>query len=221
MERVILALNCGSSSLKFGLYRSAEGGPLLVREGEAEEIGGEHSSIPDHATALAHALAIVSRTNDVTAVGHRIVHGGPDVRTHQILTPRVAEKLRAAVPFAPLHLPAALSVMEAAERKLPKARQVICLDTAFHREMPEVAENSRAPGGGAPVGDRAIRVSWPVAGIDRGADESPARTARCSASRERSKHHGNTQRPICRYEHGVNAGGRHHDGHAQRRHRSR
>src|SRR2546423_2845083 len=105
MERVILALNCGSSSLKFGLYRGGAGGPLLVREGEAQEIS-------DHAAALAHVLEVLD-TSDITAVGHRIVHGGADVRTHQILTPDVLEKLRAAVRFAPLHLPAALSVIEA------------------------------------------------------------------------------------------------------------
>ena len=132
MERLILALNCGSSSLKFGLYRSGEsGGPVLVREGEAQEIR-------DHAAALAHTLEVLD-TNDIAAVGHRIVHGGADVRAHQPLTPQIKEKLRAAVAFAPLHLPAALSVIEATERKLPKARQVVCLDTAFHREMPEFA----------------------------------------------------------------------------------
>jgi acetate kinase len=131
MERLILALNCGSSSLKFGLYRSGAGEPSLVREGEAEEIR-------DHATALAHALEVLD-TSDITAVGHRIVHGGADVRMHQILTPGVMEKLHAAIPFAPLHLPAALSVIEAAERKLPKARQIVCLDTGFHRDMPSVS----------------------------------------------------------------------------------
>jgi acetate kinase len=139
MERVILALNCGSSSLKFGLYRSRMGGPLLVREGEAEEIGRKNSSIPDHAAALARALESMSEAANITAVGHRIVHGGADVRTHQVLTPDVMERLQAAVPFAPLHVPAALSVIEATERKLPKARQVVCLDTAFHREMPPVS----------------------------------------------------------------------------------
>ncbi len=137
MEHVILALNCGSSSLKFGLYRSAPGGPLLVREGEAEEIR-------DHDAALAHALEVLD-TSDITAVGHRIVHGGADVRTHQILTQKVMEKLRAAIPFAPLHLPVALSVIEATERKLPKARQVVCLDTAFHREMPPVSRTFPLP----------------------------------------------------------------------------
>jgi acetate kinase len=131
MERVILALNCGSSSLKYGLYSSGAGGPVLVREGEAEEIR-------DHAAALAHALEVLD-TGDIAAVGHRIVHGGADVRRHQILTPDVMERLQAAVSFAPLHVPAALSVIEATERKLPKARQVVCLDTAFHREMPAIS----------------------------------------------------------------------------------
>jgi acetate kinase len=142
MERVILALNCGSSSLKFGLYRGGASEPLLVREGEAEEIGRKGA---DYATALAHALEIVNEVDDITAVGHRIVHGGADVRTHQILTPGVMEKLHAAIPFAPLHLPAALSVIEATKRKLPKARQVVCLDTAFHREMPPVSRTLPLP----------------------------------------------------------------------------
>jgi acetate kinase len=137
MERVILALNCGSSSLKFGLYRGGAGGPLLVHEGEAQEIR-------DHAAALAQALEALD-TSDITAVGHRIVHGGADVRTHQALTPDVMEKLRAAVAFAPLHLPAALSVIEATERKLPKARQIVCLDTAFHRGMPAVSRTLPLP----------------------------------------------------------------------------
>lgn len=139
MARVILALNCGSSSLKFGVYRTGAGEPELASEGEVEEIGRKNSSFPDHAVALSHALESIGQPDDITAVGHRIVHGGPNVRSHQVLTPPIADTLRAAVEFAPLHLPAALSVIEAASRKLPKARQVICLDTAFHREMPEVA----------------------------------------------------------------------------------
>jgi acetate kinase len=145
MERLVLALNCGSSSLKFGLYRSDDSGPMLVREGEAEEIGGKNSATPDHAAALKQALAIVSESGDVFAVGHRIVHGGPSVRTHQVLTPQVAEKLHAAIPFAPLHLPAALSVLHATEQALPKARQVVCIDTAFHNEMPDVAKTFALP----------------------------------------------------------------------------
>ncbi|HEY6990160.1 MAG TPA: hypothetical protein VH369_17320 [Bryobacteraceae bacterium] len=77
MERLVLALNCGSSSLKFGLYRMGDSGPELLREGEAEEIGGKNSSASDHATALRQALAIVDESENVFAVGHRIVHGGP------------------------------------------------------------------------------------------------------------------------------------------------
>ncbi len=145
MERLVLALNCGSSSLKFGLYRSRDGGPELLREGEAEEIGGRNSSTPDHAAALGQALAIVDESENVVAVGHRIVHGGPDLRTHQPLTPQVAEKLHAAIPFAPLHLPAALSVLHATERALPNARQIVCLDTAFHNKMPDVAKTLALP----------------------------------------------------------------------------
>lgn len=118
---------------------------MLVREGEAEEIGGKNSATPDHAAALKQALAIVGESGDVFAVGHRIVHGGPSLRTHQVLTPQVVENLHAAIPFAPLHLPAALSVLHATEKALPEARQVVCLDTAFHNEMPDVAKTFALP----------------------------------------------------------------------------
>lgn len=137
---MILALNCGSSSLKFGAYRVADGHPILAYEGEAEEIGRPCSPFPDHAAALAHAFETIAKGNfeAITAVGHRIVHGGPRLREHQLLTPALAEQLRQAVPFAPLHLPAALSLIEIIRKKLPQVGQAICLDTAFHRHMPDV-----------------------------------------------------------------------------------
>ena len=207
MERLILVLNCGSSSLKFGLYRRGEDGPLLVREGEAEEIGGKNSSIPDHAAALAHALAIVTEPDDVSAVGHRIVHGGPDVRAHQLLTPSVMESLRAAIPFAPLHLPAALSTIDATRRTLPKARQVICLDTAFHHGMPKVAKTLALPAsvrglGVERFGFHGLSLESIVA-----PDGSHARTPCGSAPRQWSEHHGDPEWSIDRHQHGLDAVG--------------
>lgn len=137
---MILALNCGSSSLKFGAYRIADGDPILVYEDEAEEIGRQGSPFSDHAAALTHAFETIAKGNfeAIVAVGHRIVHGGPRLREHQLLTPESAEQLRQAVPFAPLHLPAALSLIEIIQKKLPNVSQAICLDTAFHRHMPDV-----------------------------------------------------------------------------------
>ncbi len=162
VERLILALNCGSSSLKFGVYREAARGTELVCEGEAEEIGGPNSSFwfkcggakheekfacAGHALALHHALELLSGQGirKFWKAGHRVVHGGPEIREHQKLTPAVTTKLEAAVPFAPLHLPASLAVMRAVEERMPGLEQVICLDTAFHRTMPDVAKTYALP----------------------------------------------------------------------------
>ena len=160
---MILALNCGSSSLKFGVYSVSGQEAALLCEGEAEEIGGDDASFwfkqqnsakeehkaacADHSAALACALDVL-RQHGITSfskAGHRVVHGGPSIREHQILTPEVLQKLEEAVPFAPLHLPATLKVINAVQRQMPDLEQVICLDTAFHRSMPDVARTFALP----------------------------------------------------------------------------
>ncbi|MGA8028654.1 MAG: acetate/propionate family kinase [Bryobacteraceae bacterium] len=159
----VLALNCGSSSLKFGVYQCEGDAAKPICEGEAEEIGRENSSFwvraagsekrkdqiqfSDHRGALAHAMDALKRCGapQPRAVGHRFVHGGPHIREHQRATAAVIDRLRAAVAFAPLHLPAALSVLEATEKNLPGVAQVVCLDTAFHRTMPDVSRTFALP----------------------------------------------------------------------------
>jgi acetate kinase len=161
-ELPVLTLNCGSSSLKFGIYFSNGEIARVFCEGEAEEIGRDSSrfwleanekkkeqqlSLPNHATALANALDALKqcRAPEPTAIGHRFVHGGPSVREHQRLTPTVLQQLRRAADYAPLHVPAALSVLETTQQKLPNMAQVICMDTAFHRSMPEVSSTYALP----------------------------------------------------------------------------
>ncbi len=136
----------------------------LVCEGEAEEIGGEHGSfwmrtskdgdkrteklaLPDHAAAVRHALDALKQCGVPAAggVGHRFVHGGPDIRDHQRITPEVLNKLRAAVDYAPLHLPPALAALNEIQQALPDVPQVACLDTAFHRSMPDVSKTFALP----------------------------------------------------------------------------
>lgn len=162
INRPILALNCGSSSLKFGLYLCGTEDPKLLGEGEAEEIGrdqcrfwfqkGEHAQkvrtrLADHADALSFALEALDahRLPQPAAVGHRLVHGGPRIREHQVLTSAVMERLRDAAAFAPLHVPQALTVLTATVQKLPERPQVVCLDTAFHSTMPDVAKTYALP----------------------------------------------------------------------------
>lgn len=158
----MLTLNCGSSSLKFGIYFSNGVTARALCEGAAEEIGHDRSqlwlkvneqrseqelNLRDHPTALAHALDALKECTapEPAAVGHRFVHGGPCVREHQRVTPAVMEQLREAVDYAPLHLPPALSVLETMQQKLPKVTQVVCMDTAFHRTLPEVSKTYALP----------------------------------------------------------------------------
>lgn len=135
-SNLILALNCGSSSLKYGVYQAG----TCLYEGEAEEV-------KDYGLALHQALDELSSKGftQFSKVGHRVVHGGPQVRTHQLLTEEVMAQLQAAVHFAPLHLPPSLAVIQAVRAKLPSVPQVVCLDTAFHRNMPDVARYFALP----------------------------------------------------------------------------
>jgi acetate kinase len=159
----ILALNSGSSSLKFAVYEFSGAGERLLLRGEAENIGApsghlwlraaDGSSIvdqlrpiSDHQTALQMALDELKRGKypSPAAIGHRVVNGGrhsaPQKVTAQILT-----DLRNLVPLAPLHLPAEIKIMEAVASQAPRIPQVACFDTAFHRKLPELAQRFPLP----------------------------------------------------------------------------
>jgi len=162
-DPTVLAVNCGSSSLKFGSYRCKGGELLSVCSGEAEEIGLEEASfwvqqsgqdrreqktaIPNHeaAFALAWNELIACQGSPPHAIGHRLVHGGPHLRSHQLLTPEIGQALEGASDFAPLHVPVALAVLHASERMSPGTAQVICLDTAFHHTLPDVSRTLPLP----------------------------------------------------------------------------
>ena len=129
----ILALNSGSSSLKFGLFAA-----------EGAEIRSVYSGQADALEAISKKLSELS-LRPVNAVGHRIVHGGPKLFVHQRITPEVLRELELATHFAPLHMPAALRLIHAAEKRFPGVPQFACFDTAFHRTMPEVAARLPLP----------------------------------------------------------------------------
>ena len=160
----ILVINSGSSSLKFGIYRlgATDEEPLLT--GSAEGIGRGngtlqirsfdgtsliqrnqiHESQDDALRALAAAIREHADTTPV-AVGHRVVHGGPKLCRHQIITPQVLDQLRLAIHFAPLHIPQALSLIATAQSIFPSAAQFACFDDAFHQTIPEVASHFALP----------------------------------------------------------------------------
>ena len=157
-ESTVLALNSGSSSLKFGLYRVAASRTDVLLVGEAESIGGStgkfrsgkssHDASVCETTAIAGLREAIVRIgklladSDVpppSAIGHRIVHGGPKLRKHCLIDDSVLEELTAAEVFAPLHMPASLSVIRFAQEHFPGLPQAACFDTAFHAELPDVA----------------------------------------------------------------------------------
>ena len=155
---VVLSLNSGSSSLKFGLYRVDADRTETLLSGEAEEIGDKDSkfsvkdaqggvmlsetgSLPGQQEAVERVARLLGESGmpAPAVVGHRIVHGGPKLRQHCRIDNAVMDQLEAATAFAPLHTPPALSVIRFARRHFSRLPQVACFDTSFHADMPDVA----------------------------------------------------------------------------------
>lgn len=165
-DHLVIAVNSGSSSLKFGLYRTPQSAcdPELVLSGGASGIGHANGSLEiknasgkaliDRAYTLnSQGEAMREILNAIAqhagqkpdAVGHRMVHGGPHLREHQLITPELLRTLEAATQFAPIHIPAALRLLRETEKLLPGVPQYACFDTAFHRTMPERARHFPLP----------------------------------------------------------------------------
>lgn len=160
----ILAVNGGSSTLKFALFRN--GNPLARRlSGSFDRIGSaggtftwsrDGSGIAERRTieAIDHGACIEPLmtaiqddlpNNPLRAIGHRVVHGGRRYRESQIVTPMVLEELRRLSPYDPEHLAAEIGLIEGFSKRHPHLPQVACFDTAFHREMPSVARQMAIP----------------------------------------------------------------------------
>ena len=166
-EELVLAVNSGSSSLKFGLYRHPpddDCNPQLLLAGGASGIGRPNGRLevkdpaaktlldePYKLNSQGHALGeILGQIGNLghgrpAAIGHRVVHGGPHLRAHQLIDAQLLSKLEAATQFAPIHIPAALALIRDTEKLLPSAQQYACFDTAFHSTMPETARHFPLP----------------------------------------------------------------------------
>jgi acetate kinase len=141
----VLSINCGSSSLKHAVFDIEEGRPdVEVARGIVDRIG---TAVADHAAAVGQVIDDLERRGTPLpgAVGHRVVHGGPDFSGPARVDARVLDALRALVPFAPLHLPAEIQVIEAVSLRWPRVPQIACFDTAFHRTLSEVARRYALP----------------------------------------------------------------------------
>jgi len=156
----ILAINSGSSSLKLGLFDcdtprlrgevegiGQSGARLRVTDAGGRVLIEKQQPVASQEDALSSLITILrEHANEAPiAIGHRIVHGGPALLEHQRITPTVLDTLAAAEHFAPLHIPQSLRLIRQTEQLFPGVPQIACLDTAFHRHMPEVARRFPLP----------------------------------------------------------------------------
>ncbi len=154
----ILVLNSGSSSLKYQLI-DMENEQVLAK-GNYEKIGSKDSFVThkvgsekykyereakNHEEAISFVLTqftdsehgVISSLDEITAIGHRVVHGGEKFNKSVVITDEVKETIRECIPLAPLHNPAALTGIEACEKVMPGKKNVAVFDTAFHQTIPE------------------------------------------------------------------------------------
>jgi acetate kinase len=133
---VVGCVNCGSSSIKGAVYRVGAGSEALLAETSVEGLDGPQAV----ARVVGDVLErLAAEAGSLDAVGHRLVHGGPSHFAPVLVDDRVLDELRAAEPFAPLHLPSALAAIAAVAAAHPGLPQVACFDTAFHCTMPETS----------------------------------------------------------------------------------
>lgn len=155
---VILTLNCGSSSVKYQVYHWDQ--QEVLAKGIVERVGSteavlEHSThhgenlelnreIPDHQTAIQMILdtivdsrvGVIKSIAEVVAVGHRVLHGAQKFVKSVQITPETLQTFRELVDLGPLHMPANISGIEAAQKVLPNVPHVAVMDTAWHQTMP-------------------------------------------------------------------------------------
>jgi acetate kinase len=155
----VLTINGGSSSIKFALF-NANHTLRRILAGSIERIGLPDATFgvkglnkadnftrsvtaPNHTAAVGLLMDWIEeriRRGELTAVGHRVVHGGPKYSEPQRITSEMVEELHQLQPFDPEHLPEEILLTEAFHRRFPDLMQVACFDTAFHRNLPRVAQ---------------------------------------------------------------------------------
>jgi len=160
----ILTINGGSSSIKFALFeatdtlrRILEGGieriglpegTLRVKGADPADSFSRPVTAPDHTAAVGALMDWIEERlgrDALTAVGHRVVHGGPKYIEPQRITPEMVEELHRLSPFDPKHMPEEILLTEAFQARFPDLPQVACFDTAFHHDLPRVAQLSPIP----------------------------------------------------------------------------
>jgi acetate kinase len=155
----ILTINGGSSSIKFALFEARDSLRRIL-EGGIKRIGLPEATLrvkgvnqadnfsrsvtaPDHTVAVGVLMDWIeerSGRDALTAVGHRVVHGGPKYYKPQRITAEMVEELHQLSPFDPDHMPEEILLTEAFHHRFPDLAQIACFDTAFHHDLPRVAQ---------------------------------------------------------------------------------
>ncbi|MEO9078860.1 MAG: acetate/propionate family kinase [Rhodanobacter sp.] len=161
---LILTINGGSSSIKFALF-DGDDVPQRILGGAIERIGQPQATLkskgrdpannvsqvvtaPDHAAAVDVLLDWIEQHlggDGLTAVGHRIVQGGASYCAPQLINDALIGDVRQLFSFDPEHLPEEVLLIEAVRRRFPDVPQVACFDTAFHHDLPRVAQQLAIP----------------------------------------------------------------------------
>jgi len=154
----ILVINCGSSSLKYQLIDSET--EVMEAKGLCERIGIDgklthqttgkekyvsESAMPDHKTAIELVMkalldpehGVIADTSEIGAIGHRVLHGGPNLTTPMLVDQNAKDVIRECFDLGPLHNPANLMGIEACEAAMPGKPNVAVFDTTFGMAMPE------------------------------------------------------------------------------------
>jgi acetate kinase len=159
---IILVLNCGSSSIKYQLFKMSDGCEMLAK-GLLERIGLNESilthkptgsepyklitDIPDHTTGINMVMevlcdpdhGVIKNVNEIKAVGHRVVNGGENYKESVLIDNDVKKDIETCIELAPLHNPANLKGILSVEKLIPGVPQVAVFDTSFHQTMPDFA----------------------------------------------------------------------------------
>ena len=154
----VLVLNCGSSSLKYQLIDMD--GEKVLAKGNYERIGSPDSFVThkvngekykyekeakNHEDAISFVLeqftdsehGVIESLDEITAVGHRTVHGGEEFTHSVLIDDSIIERFRRDIPLAPLHTPAIIKGIEACKNVMPEKPMVAVFDTAFHHTIPK------------------------------------------------------------------------------------
>ena len=160
----VLVLNSGSSSIKFSVYEAGNGKRVRLHEGAVDGIGtdlgkfwikdAEGNKLVDQTPALPNRAVAFKLVADAlhsgdfpapVAIGHRMVCGGPTVQDNQLITPELIDEMERYTAFAPLQTPIAVYIMRESLRLFPGVPNFVCLDSYFHRTMPEVVTHMPIP----------------------------------------------------------------------------